>query len=386
MAQLPSVQQEQGVRSWKAGKMNTVKAVALAAAGVLAFGIAGCGGDGAEQIPVKMGLEGVGVNVEVSVGGGSAVPVQLDTGSTGLRIFEESLGDGAKAQKDKSISIRYGGGDIWDGYLGSATVKIGSVETSSPIDVHVVENVSCDPSINGGTCPASSGIKGYTDPEGGYYGIMGVDLVPGTDSDDGGATLFNPLASVDGFETYTVDLTGCFSSSSEQSACAVSAGTPSGSTATGQWQLIERPPDSEPSVPAAPNGLNYWATTVSACWAYNNSDAQCVSTLFDSGTTDMVVTAGAVNETIPEGNTLDFYGDASEGNPLWTLTAGEDSAGRYNEIDVEPSSDNDCRNESQDNDGWTSCNPVVIAGLPIWTEYMVSYDLKDGILAFYSKR
>lgn len=145
--------------------MNTFKAVALAAAGVLAFGIAGCGGDGAEQIPVKMGLEAV--NVEVSVGGGSAVPVQLDTGSTGLRIFEESLGDGAKAQKDKSISIRYDGGDIWDGYLGSATVKIGSVETSSPIDVHVVETVSCDPSINGGTCPASSGIKGYTDPEGG---------------------------------------------------------------------------------------------------------------------------------------------------------------------------------------------------------------------------
>lgn len=374
--------------------MNTFKAVALAAAGVLAFGIAGCGGDGsdpsapAEQIPVKVGLDGV--NVEVSVGGGSVVPVQLDTGSTGLRIFKESLGDDAKSQKDKSISISYGGGDIWDGYLASATVKIGSVETSSPIDVQVVEKVSC---VGGEQCAASSGIKGYTDPEGGYYGIMGVDLVPGIDSDNGGATVINPLASVDGFETYTVDLTGCFASSSEQSACAVSAGIPSGSTATGQWQLIELTPASGSPVPAAPNGLNYWATAVSACWAYNNRDAQCVATIFDSGTPAMQVTAGAVNglpnkdTTIPEGNTWDFYGDASKGNPLWTLTAGDDDSSLPPDVIVlDPSSDNGCKNEPQDKDSWRDCNSEVIAGLPIWSEFMFSYDLKDGILALYSKR
>ncbi|MFT6565165.1 MAG: hypothetical protein ACJAY5_001931, partial [Actinomycetes bacterium] len=53
---------------------------------------------------------------------------------------------------------------------------------------------------------------------------------------------------------------------------------------------------------------------------------------------------------------------------------------------LDPSSDNGCKNEPQDKDSWRDCNSEVIAGLPIWSEFMFSYDLKDGILALYSKR
>ena len=64
----------------------------------------------------------------------------------------------------------------------------------------------------------------------------------------------------------------------------------------------------------------------------------------------------------------------------------DDSSLPPNVIDLGSSSDNDCKNEPQDKDSWLYCNPEVIAGLPIWSEFMFSYDLKDGILALYSKR
>jgi len=138
-------------------------------------------------VPVTI-LDGQGTpggarpTVEVRVGSArAAVPVLLDTGSSGLHIFKTAVATGPGSGvtlTSQPANITYAGGDRFTGVVGRAVVTIGSYATRTPVAFSYVERAFCV--ARKPTCPASGGISGYE--QSGMYGILGI----GTQTSQGG--------------------------------------------------------------------------------------------------------------------------------------------------------------------------------------------------------
>ena len=127
--------------------------------------------------------EGARPTVEVRVGNGNPVPVLLDTGSSGLHIFDTAVGTGPGSGvtlTSQPADITYSGGHRFIGVVANAVVTIGSTATKLAVPFAYVEQAFCIASQP--TCPASGGIPGYE--QSGTYGILGI----GTQSSGGGIT------------------------------------------------------------------------------------------------------------------------------------------------------------------------------------------------------
>ncbi len=113
--------------------------------------------------------------VNVRVGNSPALPVILDTGSSGLHIFADKVPTGTGSGVNVTstpANITYAGGHRFVGVVANAKVQLGSAPTSHAVPVALVKNASCIPSKP--TCPARDGIAGMERK--GIDGILGIGL------------------------------------------------------------------------------------------------------------------------------------------------------------------------------------------------------------------
>jgi hypothetical protein len=168
---------------------------------------------------VRPTKDGAAVVVDVSVGGGPAVPLQLDTGSAGLRIFKQDAGPETKDDPDTGPNTAsFVDGTTYEYEAAKAPVVIGGVSVPDPVQVDIVSDVTCEADMPDCVPGTAEEIKG------GAHGILGVALT----TDDVDSTP-SPLLYLPEYRSYTVAL-------DESGAGVVRPGVPA-TPAVGSWQL-----------------------------------------------------------------------------------------------------------------------------------------------------
>ena len=116
---------------------------------------------------------GVSPMVEVRVGAAKPVPVVLDTGSSGLHLFDNAVktAPGAGVSVTTRLSnITYAGGYRFAGVVASAVVTVGSQATAGRVPFSLVNTASC--TVSKPTCRAAGGMAGF-EAKTGADGILG---------------------------------------------------------------------------------------------------------------------------------------------------------------------------------------------------------------------
>ncbi len=293
---------------------------------------------------------GVSPMVEVSVGAAQPVPVILDTGSSGLHIFDDAVdatpGAGVSVTS-QGANITYAGGHRFIGVVASAVVAIGSQATAGPVAFSLVNSASCIASKP--TCKAAGGIAGF-EAKTGAHGILGI----GMQSSRGPVT--SPILAMPGTlgVSWSVHLSG----------------------ATGTLVLGAQVP---PSVTTAVTfKMNPLGTTGSRtlwndsslpfCTTIGTTQA-CTQGLFDTGTPSFQV-SGPVLGALP---TSAASGQVQSGlavsvvqrgalTPFWTFTTGTDKSQDLVRINA-------------------GLGPYVNTGVQAFYAFTIHYDDQQGTIA-----
>ena len=295
------------------------------------------GGQGSSQ--------GARPTVEVRVGNSNPVPVLLDTGSSGLRIFNTAVnrgtGSGVTLTSQPS-NITYSGGHRFTGVVANAVVTIGSSATQVPVSFAYVEQAFCIASKP--TCPASGGIPGFE--QSGAYGILGI----GTQSSGGG--IVSPILGLPGSlaKKWSLHLAGA-SGTLTLGATLIGAG----SAATIPMRQI-----------GSSAGSALWADSrLPLCLSVGQTNA-CVPGLFDSGTYTMQVSGSVLGQAptitgtdrvvVGTPVTVRLSGASA---PFWTFTAGTTKSADL--VTVK-----------------TGRGPFVNTGVQAFYDYTITYDDTSG--------
>jgi Protein of unknown function (DUF3443) len=286
-------------------------------AGLALVSVGGTSGASAAPVPGTVPvtvLDGQGTSqgarptVEVRVGGSQPVPVLLDTGSSGLHIFDTAVSTGTGSGvtlTTQPSNITYSGGHRFTGVVANAVVTIGAYTTKLPVSFAYVEQASCIASKP--TCPASGGIPGFE--QSGTYGILGI----GTQSSGGG--IVSPILGMRGplGKKWSLHLAG----------------------ASGTLNLGARLP---PARSATTIRMRQIGTSAkSALWADSSlplclsvgSANECVPGLFDSGTYTMQISGPGLDQApttagsdhVVAGTPVSVSVSGA-GAPFWVFTAG----------------------------------------------------------------
>ena len=234
------------------------------------------------------------VVVDISVGGGAAVPVILDTGSSGLLIDQAALGSQVDSSNSTPVTKQYLG-EALSGSLVQAPVTIGSVSTPA-IGVVAYDAATSPTGLTGG------GIA---------RGVLGIasEGVAGT------APYFSPAMQLP-------------TPYGDMSTLAIST------SGAGSWTLGPVPAAAgADSVPLQPipgaTGLNRWAKDMQLCWTFAAvTNATCGPTDLDSGASSVLVnttSAAASSATAATGGTTVSLGDAN-GKQLWSFAVSTGSS------------------------------------------------------------
>ncbi|SHF68609.1 hypothetical protein SAMN02745157_2748 [Kaistia soli DSM 19436] len=203
--------------------------------------------------------------VRISVGNGTPVPVNFDTGSSGLYVMAADIGPDVQ-QTSTPIHQGYVDGTRFEGYVGLATVRLveAGVETAQPISIGVITRVSCaDDKPN---CPASDQRPG----------VMGVSL-------QASGALISPLAQLPGNlnSGFIVDmLTG--------EPPHVTIGLTSDSLKGFRFASLQ------PAAQSSPDIASWDAGSITGCYAVDEAAASCQKLIFDTGAVDGVFDGGAL--------------------------------------------------------------------------------------------
>jgi hypothetical protein len=236
------------------------------------------------------------VVVNVTVGGGPSVPVQLDTGSTGLVISSSAVGTHV-TPTNMSYTSAYVSGTV-NGKVEKASVAIGGLST---------------PSIAVSVVPAATARTAFAP---GVDGIMGIAMT----NDLSPSVVYSPLLQLATpyWQGVTVNV-------------APPPGTTPGSLVIGPVQAAAGAV-ALPMYPAKPsnypNGRPAFQKDTSMCWKIGNNPNTCGLTDMDLG-----FDAPAVNTTFanaPSGATFasgqPVAVTAPSGNALWGFTTGQSTA------------------------------------------------------------
>jgi hypothetical protein len=325
--------------------------------GAIALAAAGCGasssGSPSTTVPIVVhdkftaGLEGMLIPVRVGSAGAATAQVVLDTGSSGLRILASAIDASTYQRTGTMLTETFDNGMVFDGEQATAIVAVGDAATPQAIDIEVVDDVSC--SATTPDCIGSAGASVLTDV--GTMGIFGVGLRGYSDS-----TLFSAVAQLPAAQqSYAIHL---------------DAGGTTGSLAIGlstddfaSYQLVPLAPD--PSGAQHPNTVPAWNdAAVPVCFAVAGSAVTqpCADeTLFDSGTTEIVLMDGGIPASAADAAgylTAGTAFDASFGSAFdWATTATQ------GEIYVAASS----------SPGFDR-----ILGMPFFAAYDLAFDIAGG--------
>jgi Protein of unknown function (DUF3443) len=252
--------------------------------------------------------EGARPTVEVRVGNGNPVPVLLDTGSSGLHIFDTAVATGPGSGVTltaQPADITYSGGHRFVGVVANAVVTIGSTATKLAVPFAYVEQAFCIASQP--TCPASGGIPGYE--QSGTYGILGI----GTQSSGGGIT--SPILGMSGAlgKKWSLHLSGT-----------------SGALTLGAHLHARRSIASiQMTQTGSSAGKALWADGSLPLCVSVGPASECVPGLFDSGTYTMQISGPVLDQspTTPgtdhvEAGTPVAVALSGAAAPFWTFAAG----------------------------------------------------------------
>lgn len=289
--------------------------------------------------------EGARPTVEVSVGNSKPVPVLLDTGSSGLHIFDNAVDVGSNSGVTLTATpsdITYAGGHRFIGVVADAVVTIGSAATSTAVPFAYVQQAFCIASKP--TCPASGGIPGFE--QSGAFGILGI----GTQSSGGG--IASPILGMPGAlgKKWSLHLSGA--------AGALTLGAKlhrrRAVTAIQMKQI------------GTATGRPLWADSQLPLCVTVGAENECVPGVFDSGTYSMQISGPALGNT-PTTQGTEHVADGTpvaimlEGaaSPFWTFTAG--STKSENLLTVE-----------------TDRGPFVNTGVQAFYDFTIAYDDATG--------
>lgn len=217
---------------------------------------------------------GLQIGLPMTVAGGAAAVMELDTGSTGLRIFASAVGTTGLQKTGQAMSVEYGDGTVFEGQLAYAPATVAGIATAGPVAFHLVETVTCAPGIP--QCPGQGGMAAYNP---GFAGIAGVGLT----EHPGAPELVSPFAQLPGnlASGWILD-TGGIGSASATLTLGLTEQNRAGFNTV---QLA-----SEPGMATFTNGTPVWADrSVTVCYQLgNSSDAAkniqgCWPTTFDTG-------------------------------------------------------------------------------------------------------
>jgi hypothetical protein len=101
------------------------------------------------------------------------LPLLLDTGSSGVSVFTVSLNmAGVDLQRvGDPLTITYGGGAQFTEQTATAVVGLGGVRTANPINVRVIDDLSCAPGTNCGYPDGPSDMINQ-----GFHGVIGTGM------------------------------------------------------------------------------------------------------------------------------------------------------------------------------------------------------------------
>ena len=252
--------------------------------------------------------EGARPVVNVRVGNSPPVPVLLDTGSSGLHIFDTAVKTGSGSGvtlTSTPANITYAGGHRFTGVVGRAVVTLGSYPTKGPIPFAYVKQARCIAAKP--TCPAAGGISGFE--RSGAFGILGI----GTQSSGGGVV--SPILAMprDLGRRWSLHLAGT------SGALVLGAQPPSRrNVTTFQMKQIGS---------SAGNAL--WADSRLPVCVSVATVNECVPGLFDSGTYTVQISGPALDQApvlpatthVLPGTPVSVRADGAA-SPFWSFTSG----------------------------------------------------------------
>lgn len=304
--------------------------VAGLAGALVGLGLSGCANGGPftstalDGVVIKLNMPTIDstrplLTVDVSVAGGPVVPLLLDTGSAGLRIFANDVGNAGLVASNDQTTATFEDGTTFNGVSAVAPVAIGGIATDGPIALELVKSVSC----SGGKpdCVGAAGLEELAKAQH-FSGILGVGLA--------GGAVFSPLIQLTGGppSTFTIK-----ASPGGGSGTLTFNTTPTDPVAT---YTMARAPEGD-----LPNGVPAWASNqTTACWAFAKAQPACVATSFDTGAPFLFATSAVPGAPpvgkVPDGTTISLYpsdGSAAPGGsatpgaegakPVWSSTAGD---------------------------------------------------------------
>lgn len=209
----------------------------------------------------RPGESGFANFIAVSAGGGAPGGVLLDTGSTGLRMRAEALGQQVELT-NVPLTYSYSSGNVLTGVLGYARVGFPGaqpdVATSAPIAVHVVKSITCKPEVK--RCP------GWAPQQ---MGVMGVAYSP--------LPVFNPLAQLPGNLG-----SGFIVVADDKADPGVQPHLVVGLTAENSAGFKRAA--FAPAQGGQPAGLKAWNTkSIRTCFSVDGGPEGCFATVFDTG-------------------------------------------------------------------------------------------------------
>jgi hypothetical protein len=191
------------------------------------------------------------VIVQISVGGGPSVPVQLDTGSSGLLIDETAVGSEVSTAGGQPFSTSFVSGTV-SGTTGTGTVTIGGVSTPDPIEIGLLPTTAFDGSTTG------------------TRGLMGIASANSAGFDGG---VFAP----------NLQLAAPYSAGSTFQIAQNGAGTWTLGTVTPPSGSIDIPLVPASGTTTYPGGGTAWAKDVNLCWTIATMPQACGATDLDLG-------------------------------------------------------------------------------------------------------
>lgn len=229
--------------------------------------------------------------IDVTVGDNAPIPVVLDTGSVGLRVFtgeiDTAAADGVHVGS-ATDQVAFADGSVWSGRVATARLGIGGLTTAGPVPFELVEKVGCEPGRAG--CPSAGGlaaVEGYS-----AFGVLGVGL----GGPAAGDPALNPLTALPGVygRIWTIDLAQYGGSNEVAGTLTLGDGPP----VAGSSVVLHLAPLGSAS------GVPLWDDQPTLCWTIGRQRT-CQPTVFDSGADYVVV------------------GSADYGGPTTSLGSGE---------------------------------------------------------------
>jgi hypothetical protein len=360
--------------------VNTARVVRRIVAGAVLAVLAACsssiavwpGAPTSAPVPVRNASIPLGINtgskpgyhVTISVGGGTARDVLLDTGSEGLWMYANAIGKSFR-KTTYAVSNSYASGIVYTGIVAYTHVDFGNGIATVEVPVAIVQKASCKP---GEVCPAQPGSRYCPTVKPGpnagvqcletsrkLYGTFGADV----------ATIDFPNSTTPVGEMYNV-IFGI-----AQPWAHAFAVTP-GALIVGDRSLegYTKMPLTESTAPKPlPNGARPWKRDVTLCFTIATLSNKCYDTLFDTGAADVGFQTG---DKLPESSShcgdrvvpgTPFSATTTDGTVVASFNAG--NLTNFNRIVTKK----------------TQKTPQVNTGMTLFNRNVIYYDAAKGIVA-----